>query len=58
VGEEAVWPPLDVTGLELRMEIEARELELEVRKSQFISESIRLINNGQAPPPGYHPRQK
>ena len=29
---EAVWPPLDVTGLGLRMEIEARELELEVRE--------------------------
>lgn len=32
LGEEAVWPPLDVTSLELRMEIEAGELELEVRK--------------------------
>ena len=29
---EAVWPPLDVSGLGLRMEIEARELELEVRE--------------------------
>lgn len=29
---EAAWPPLDVTGLGLRMEIEARELELEVRE--------------------------
>lgn len=31
-GAEAVWPPLDVTGLELRIEISARPQGLEVRE--------------------------
>lgn len=31
-GAEAVWPPLDVTGLEFRIEISARPRGLEVRE--------------------------